>query len=192
MKIVVPKPPAEAFNEHRRVSDLVQWQVRHVHEAETRLPRHQRSGISVAEIKTEGQASEYIRRVTARLHGRRVAVPAPPKTAFHGHRKLSSLLRSQVEHFYEAEMQLPPEQRTGIDIATVDTEYEAADYIARMTEILHLAAGEQATETTMTEAVAAPDSARATAVRKAATAPKAKKKAAGKRAATKETRSKRK
>jgi hypothetical protein len=193
MKVVVPKPPAGAFNKNRRISDLVQWQVRHVHEAEMRLPHHQRSGMDLAEIKTEAQASEYIRRVTARLHGRRVAVPAPPKTAFHGHRKLSSLLRSQVEHFHEAEMQLPPEQRTGIDIATVDTEYEAADYIARMTQILHMVSGETtAPQMPAAEADASSELAKAAVTNHTPKAPAAKKKAAAKRSAAKKKGSKRK
>jgi hypothetical protein len=193
MKIVVPKPPAKAFNKHRRISDLVKWQLRHVHEAEMRLPHRQRSGMDVAEIKTEAQASEYIRKVTARLHGRRVAVPAPPKTAFHGHRKLSSLLRSQVEHFYEAEMRLPPEQRTGIDIATVDTEYEAADYIARMTQILHLVAGEtKALEMPPAEAAASSEVAKAAVTKNTPKAQAVKKKAAGKRSAARKKGSKKK
>jgi|SRR6185312_9265762 len=54
--IHVPRPPKSAFYKDRPVSNLLKNQIRHLQEAEFNL------------IKTEGQAAEYIRRVTAKLH----------------------------------------------------------------------------------------------------------------------------
>lgn len=54
--IHVPRPPKSAFYKDRPVSSLLKNQIRHLQEAEFNL------------IKTEGQAAEYIRRITAKLH----------------------------------------------------------------------------------------------------------------------------
>jgi hypothetical protein len=54
--IHVPRPPKSAFYKDRPVSSLLKNQIRHLQEAEFNL------------IKTEGEAAEYIRRVTAKLH----------------------------------------------------------------------------------------------------------------------------
>jgi|SRR6185437_1030853 len=54
--IHVPRPPKNAFYKDRPVSSLLKNQIRHLQEAEFNL------------IKTEGQAAEFIRRVTAKLH----------------------------------------------------------------------------------------------------------------------------
>ena len=54
--IRVPRPPKSAFYKDRPVSSLLKNQIRHLQEAEFNL------------IKTEGEAAEYIRRVTAKLH----------------------------------------------------------------------------------------------------------------------------
>jgi len=68
-----------------------------------------------------------------------VRVPKPPKTAFNPHRPLAgnTLLLNQVKHFHDLEMKLAPAHRTGVDFAAIQTEGQAADYIRRMTAILH-------------------------------------------------------
>jgi len=66
--IVVPKPPKGAFNAHRPVSALLKNQILHMQEAEFRLPTRQQTNIYINKIKTEGQAAEYISKVTAKLH----------------------------------------------------------------------------------------------------------------------------
>src|SRR6185312_6465306 len=53
--IHVPRPPKSAFYKDRPVSSLLKNQIRHLQEAEFNL------------IKTEGEAAEYIRRLTAQL-----------------------------------------------------------------------------------------------------------------------------
>jgi|SRR6185312_7995925 len=138
MKIAVPKPPKSAFNPERPISDLVRWQLRHMHEAEKRLPAHERTGQAIEAIKTEGEASAYLREMTDKLHGPyKVRVPKPPAAAFNQHRKISDLIRGQVEHFHEAELRLPQQLRTGADVKSIKTEHQAASYIAKMTAILH-------------------------------------------------------
>jgi hypothetical protein len=74
-----------------------------------------------------------------------IHLPKPSKDAYNPNRPLSknALIKSQVEHFYEADQNLPPELRTGIDIATVTTEGEAAKYIRRVTHAIHEGGGRQ-------------------------------------------------
>jgi hypothetical protein len=66
--IRVPKTPASAMNPDRPVSSLLKNQIEHLQAAEFRLPARQQTNIYINKIKTERQAAEYIRQVTARLH----------------------------------------------------------------------------------------------------------------------------
>ena len=68
--ISVPKPSRTAFNPHRPLEKnlLIDAQVKHFREAEAQLPMHLQTGIDTATIKTEGQASHYIRKVTRAIH----------------------------------------------------------------------------------------------------------------------------
>ena len=66
--IKVPKPPKSAFNKDRPVSALLKNQILHLHEAELRFPARDQTNIYINNIKTEGQAAQYIRQVTAILH----------------------------------------------------------------------------------------------------------------------------
>jgi hypothetical protein len=79
--IKVPKPPKSAFNKDRPVSALLKNQILHLHEAELRFPARDQTNIYINNIKTEGQAAQYIRQVTAKLHPtgikpKRVAIAA--------------------------------------------------------------------------------------------------------------------
>jgi hypothetical protein len=137
-KIAVPRPAKGSFNKDRKASDLLKAQVRHLHEAEKRLHHQHRTGRNIEAIATEGQVSEYIRRVTARLHLRgKIEVPKPAPGSFHKHRPISDLLRKQIDHFREAEMKLRPESRTGIDAKSIETEEAAGLYLRKITAILH-------------------------------------------------------
>jgi hypothetical protein len=68
--IKVPKPGRGAYNPNRPLekNQLIGAQVKHFKEAEQHLPEHQRTGVDVSSIQTEGQAGHYIRRVTRALH----------------------------------------------------------------------------------------------------------------------------
>jgi hypothetical protein len=66
--IHVPRPPKSAYNPDRAVSALLKQQVEHLYDAEKRLPTRYRSEIYVNAIKTEGEASNYIRAVTEAIH----------------------------------------------------------------------------------------------------------------------------
>jgi hypothetical protein len=81
--INVPKPPKNAFDKNRRLSTLLEWQIYHAQEAELALPVGQTTDIYVNAIKTEGEAAEYIRQVTEKvheLHGVPVAKPSRKKS----------------------------------------------------------------------------------------------------------------
>lgn len=68
-----------------------------------------------------------------------IHVPKPSVRSFNPERPLAknSLLSSQVKHFLEVEKTFAPEKRTGIDPASITTEGRAAEYIRKMTDILH-------------------------------------------------------
>ena len=68
-----------------------------------------------------------------------VRVPKTPRSSFNPNRPLTknTLLQTQVKHFRHVEEKLPLAEQTGIDIATLSTERQAADYIRRVTQKLH-------------------------------------------------------
>ena len=61
-----------------------------------------------------------------------IAVPKAPPTAMNRDRAISGLLSDQVKHLHMAELTLPPEQRTNIDIHAIQTEAAASAYIQQM------------------------------------------------------------
>jgi hypothetical protein len=65
-----------------------------------------------------------------------IQVPGPPKESFNKNRPISDLLLSQVRHFQHVEAKLDPALRTNVSPRDVLTENTAAQYIARMTNIL--------------------------------------------------------
>jgi hypothetical protein len=69
-RIRVPKPARGSYNPQRPLAKntLLQNQVLHFRELEKDLPAEHRSGIHIDSITTEGQAAEYIKRMTRRLH----------------------------------------------------------------------------------------------------------------------------
>ena len=71
--IRVPKPARSSYQPHRRLatSALLQGQIKQFREIEKDLPPEQQTGISIDSIETEGQAAEYIRRMTEKLLGRK-------------------------------------------------------------------------------------------------------------------------
>jgi hypothetical protein len=66
--IPVPKPSKKAMNPDRAANALLLAQVSHLQHAERRLPLRYRSEIYTHAIKTEGEATEYIRAVTEAIH----------------------------------------------------------------------------------------------------------------------------
>jgi hypothetical protein len=77
--IPVPAPPRSAYNENRRVSDLLFSQLKHFQHVER---KHGALGISAAlsrDIHTEGGAARYIAAVTRALRG--TVSPQPAELA---------------------------------------------------------------------------------------------------------------
>jgi len=73
LTVDVPKTEPGAYNPDRKISALIQNQVKHLKAAEEKLPESQRTHIDISGIETELQASEYIRKVTALLHRTKAA-----------------------------------------------------------------------------------------------------------------------
>ena len=71
--------------------------------------------------------------------GNHVRVPKPSPASFNKDRPISknTLLENQVKHFRKLELSLLRQLRTGIRFKDVHTEADAAEYIRRMTALLH-------------------------------------------------------
>lgn len=70
-------------------------------------------------------------------YARLVDVPEIEKDAYDHDRFISGLVMHQLIHLSTAEQCLPEKHRTGINISTLHSEREAADYIGRVTRKLH-------------------------------------------------------
>jgi hypothetical protein len=68
--IPVPKPKAGAYRPDRPLSRnaLVEAQLKHFEEANAQLPQELRIATDIGSIKTEGEASVFIRKVTEAIH----------------------------------------------------------------------------------------------------------------------------
>jgi len=68
--IRVPKPARSSFNPNRPVTKntLLKNQIEHFRKLEQKLPPERQTGVDFDSIKTEGQASEYIRKMTGILN----------------------------------------------------------------------------------------------------------------------------
>ena len=68
--VEVPQPAPGSYNPNRPLSKntLLLHQVRHFQLLEQTLPKNRRSGHDHQTIVTEGDAAEYLRKMTARLH----------------------------------------------------------------------------------------------------------------------------
>ena len=69
-KVRVPKPARSSYNPGRLLSQnaLLRNQVKHFRHLEEKLPPERQTGVDFDSLKTEGDASEYIRKMTAILH----------------------------------------------------------------------------------------------------------------------------
>jgi len=69
-----------------------------------------------------------------------IPVPRPSPTAMNANRPISGLLRDQIDHFHKAELTLPPDQQSGVDVHAIETEAQASAYIQQVTAKLHVKA----------------------------------------------------
>jgi hypothetical protein len=80
----VPKTPKSAYNHGRFISSLIEHQIEHFHEVEKSLARPGEQLTDISKIKTELDASKYLKKMTARLHPQGAGKPtkiAKPKKA---------------------------------------------------------------------------------------------------------------
>lgn len=68
-----------------------------------------------------------------------IHVPKPPQSAYNPDRPISSLLKSQIEHLYEAEKRLPLRYQSDTYVNAIRTEGEAARYISQVTQAIRAA-----------------------------------------------------
>jgi len=68
-----------------------------------------------------------------------IHVPRPPASAMNRDRPISSLLKSQLQHFRVAHRNLPRRYQSEFYVNAIKTEGEAAEYIRQVTEGIHKA-----------------------------------------------------
>ena len=70
--IKIPRPKPSSYNPNRPLvkNTLLLHQVKHFLEAEKKLPPEQRTGKRLEDILTEGDAAEYVSKITAIFHPR--------------------------------------------------------------------------------------------------------------------------
>jgi len=95
--IHVPRPPAEAFNKNRPVSDLIRAQVNHFKHVERKLSAEQRRAIPQKGVTTENEAAQYIAAMTAALRGQAAATPSTGATAVPGIRLVAPVVSTRPE-----------------------------------------------------------------------------------------------
>jgi hypothetical protein len=66
--VKVPKPPKSAYDHGRFISSLIEHQIKHFHEVEKSLLKPGQELTDISKIRTELQASEYLKRMTELLH----------------------------------------------------------------------------------------------------------------------------
>jgi hypothetical protein len=64
----VPKTPKSAYDHGRFISSLIAHQIKHFHEIEKSLLNRGQKLTDISKIKTELQASKYLKKMTALLH----------------------------------------------------------------------------------------------------------------------------
>ena len=96
--INVPAPPKEAFNKHRRISDLIKAQIKHLKHLEDKMPPSVRATLPQHAIVTENDAAVYIAAMTRLLREGVEAEEQPAKTK-------------------EVVLEFPPAAPAGLDIA---------------------------------------------------------------------------
>jgi phospholipase C len=62
----------------------------------------------------------------------RVSMNAPPADAYNPGRDMGILLQDHIQELSRLEQQLPPDQQTGIDVSTLQTEEDASNYIGKI------------------------------------------------------------
>jgi|HubBroStandDraft_3_1064219.scaffolds.fasta_scaffold416643_2 hypothetical protein len=70
-------------------------------------------------------------------HKKVVEVPKLDRNPYNPLRPVSDLVKNQVLHLSLAERHLKPEDQTGIDVHSIQTEEDAARYIHHLTAKLH-------------------------------------------------------
>jgi len=86
----VPKTPKRAYNHNRFISSLIEHQIKHFSEVEKSLLKPGQKPTDTSSIKTELQASKYLKKMTALLHPQGAGKPkvvARPKKAKPAKRK---------------------------------------------------------------------------------------------------------
>src|SRR3954451_16245707 len=79
--VKVQRPHAKRFEPDRAITDLVRNQLMHLSLAQRQLDKKHHHPADVYSIKTDAQAAEFIRHVTAKLHSLKGKAAKPTRKA---------------------------------------------------------------------------------------------------------------
>jgi hypothetical protein len=85
LTVEVPEIEETAYDHDRPISSLIRTQLQHLQAAEHLLPKKDHTHININRLHTEREASEYIQKVTSKLHPEGAA--GKPKAASRGKSK---------------------------------------------------------------------------------------------------------
>jgi hypothetical protein len=95
----VPKTPKSAYDHGRFISSLIEHQIKHFSEVEKSLLKPGQKLTDISKIKTELQASKYLKKMTALLHPQGADKPRkaakPKKTRRIGSKAAKSKAKSK-------------------------------------------------------------------------------------------------
>jgi hypothetical protein len=92
----VPKTPKSAYDHGRFISSLIEHQLKHFNEVEKSLLKAGEKLTDVSKIKTELEASKYLKKMTALLHPQ--GAEKPRKAAPAGKAKKTAKRKSKAKN----------------------------------------------------------------------------------------------
>jgi hypothetical protein len=109
--IHVPAPPKEAFDKHRRMSDLIKAQVGHFKHVEEKLSPAIREALPQHQIVTEDDAAQYIAAMTTILRSGSTISAVPAKRVSDIKRPIPIRSREQISLAAAADLPGPSSKR---------------------------------------------------------------------------------
>ena len=93
----VPKTPKSAYDHGRFISSLIEHQLKHFNEVEKSLLKAGEKLTDISKIKTELQASKYLKKMTALLHPQGAEKPRKPARPGKARRPAMSRVKSKQD-----------------------------------------------------------------------------------------------
>jgi hypothetical protein len=109
--IHVPRPDLKrSMDPNRPANTLLKAQIEHLQEAEWKLPIEHQSNIYVNAIQTEGEAAQYIQKVTEAIHAAHQAAAAKRARPVRKHKRVVDIAAAAEER--SVRKRTPPKRKS--------------------------------------------------------------------------------